>query len=123
MKNYNEIEEYLINKSEAIIREANSGRTVGLHLVSGLSITIVIGCFLPHIENYKLAWSILIIIYIISSFLTYHLYYIISVDNYREYRYAKKVLKNYYKQEDEIYRKEQESKSYIEMCKHYLRNK
>lgn len=125
MEKYNEIDEYLIDKSKAIISEANSGRPVRLHLVSGLTITIVIGCFLPHIENYKLVLLILFIIYIISSFLTYHLYYIINVDNYKEYRYAKKVLKVYYKQKDEIYRKEkeQESKAYIEMCKNYLNQK
>ena len=125
MKNYNEIDDYLINKSETIIRESNKGRPVGLHLVLGFTTTLVICCFLPHIENYKLAWLIFIIIYIISSTIIYHLYYIISVDNYREYRYAKKVLKYYYKQKDETYRKEkeQESKAYIEMCKHYLKQK
>ena len=125
MKNYNEIDEYLINKSETIIRESNESRPVGLHLVLGFTTTLVICCFLPQIENYKLAWLIFIIIYIISSTIIYHLYYIITVDNYKEYRYAKKVLKYYYKQEDETYikEKEQKSKAYIEMCKQYLKQK
>ena len=117
--------EYLINKSNNIVREVDSDRPIGLHLVLGLTSTIVIGCFISTNYNYIILWLVLLTIFIISSFVWYYLYYIITVDNYKEYRYAKKVLKYYYKQEDETYikEKEQESKAYIEMCKQYLKQK
>lgn len=117
--------EYLINKSNNIVREADSDRPIGLHLVLGLTSTIVIGCFISTNYNYIILWLVLLTIFIISSFVWYYLYYIITVDNYKEYRYAKKILKIYYKQEDETYikEKEQESKAYIEMCKQYLKQK
>ncbi|QBJ04161.1 hypothetical protein [Fusobacterium phage Fnu1] len=115
--------EYLIQKSENIVSEANSDKPVGFHLVFGLASTIIIGCFIPKNYNYILLWLVLLIIFIIFSFIWYHLCYIITVNNYKEYRYAKRVLNIYYKQEEEKYKykEEQETKIYIDICKHYLK--